>query len=82
MIAIARSDDERDDLSILDTHVIERAKRQHLRAFGHTMGKHFARMTTTHLQRPGDAIAALGMRIEDIASNVQRVRAGTAPGDH
>ncbi len=74
VIAIARTDDERDDLTDFDTHVFKWSHRQNSRAFCHAAGEHLAGVAATHFERPGDAIAAFGMRIGNIAAECAAFR--------
>ena len=77
--AILRADDQSDDLSGLDTQVLERAEFENLFSLRFAFHEDFADGAATHFERPGDAVAAFGIRVADIAVNTQRAGLFAAP---
>ena len=63
MIAVARADQERDQVAGLDGDILDRADRHLVRALRDAGGKPLPHRPAPQLERPGDAVAALGMRV-------------------
>ena len=79
--AILRADDQSDDLSGIDAQVLERAEFENLFSLRFAFREDFADGAATHFECPGDAVAAFGIRVADIAVNTQRAGLFAAPGD-
>ena len=67
VVPVAGANDQRHDLPRLDADIFEGTQRNLLGSLRDTRGEAFDRRPATHLQRPGHAVATLGMRVGDAA---------------
>ena len=81
VVAVARADQERDEIARLDGQVVHRA-RDHLGCTAcDAGGERLPHRTAPQLQRPCDAIAALGVRVLHTALDAQHRRHRALPAD-
>ena len=81
VVAIARIDDQRNDIASHHVHVLKRSHRDHCRALAFTGGEHLSRLAAPQFQRIGDAVATHRVPVLNFAAYSQRAGDRTAPRD-
>ena len=81
MISFTRTDQDRDKVTWLNAHFVERANHHGSRVAGFSARQVLASASPPQFERPGDSIAALRMGAGYLAFDVQRCGHGAAPPD-
>ena len=79
MIRVARADEQRDDVSRLDEKIFDGRGLHFLCALRDAAGQTLTIRAAPHFERPGHAVAALGMRVLNRRHDAHATRDRTAP---
>src|SRR5262249_10528977 len=81
VVAVPRADQQGDEVSLLYLNSGDGPDRDGLAALGGAGGQALPGRAPAPFQRPGDAVAALGVRVGDLAGDADRAGEGAPPAD-